>query len=71
MLISKETSSGAKYGNYCERVKAIKAAGFDAFDLTIFPHKVYDLPESFFLRKKTIDEIIAETPEDSEKVPKK
>ena len=68
MLISTETSSGEKYGGYCERVKAIKDSGFDAFDLTIFPHKVYDLPESFFLRKKTIDEIIAETPEDPEKV---
>lgn len=68
MLISTETASGANYGNYFERIKAIKEVGFDAFDLTIFPHKVYDLPESFFLRKKTIGEIIAETPEAPDKV---
>lgn len=68
MLISTETASGANYGNYFERIKAIQAAGFDAFDLTIFPHKVYDLPESFFLRQKSINEIITETPEAPDKV---
>lgn len=68
MLISTETSSGKNYGNYFERITAIKNAGFDAFDLTIFPHKVFSLPEAFFLRKKTITQIIAETPEDPERV---
>lgn len=64
MYISTNTESWEKYGSHEEVIQMLKNAGFSAFDMTIFPDKVFPLPESFFLRQKTAWEI-RETVEDN------
>lgn len=60
MHISAHVEPLLKYGDYKNAIKSLKEAGFSAFDLTINP-KPWPLPESFFIRTKTFDEILADT----------
>lgn len=64
MLISTHTDCWEKYGSHKEVIRMLKDAGFSAFDMTIFPDKIFPLPESFFLRQKSAQEI-RETREDN------